>query len=98
MKVVPGGKVCSHGNKEGTMIGYIVSHIEHYHPLPIFSVSHSLTTHTHTYTHTCTHTPSSPLPLHSNTIAQHSSITHTKQFSIGSRVTCDWKHRIYTPF
>ena len=81
------------------MIGYIVSHIEHYHPLPIFSVSHSLTTHTHTYTHTCTHTcthihasthtPSSPLPLHSNTIAQHSSITHTKQFSIGSRVTCD---------
>ena len=56
------GKVCSHGNKnEGTMIGYIVSHLEHYHPLPILSFSHS------------PHTSSSP----SNTIAQHSSITHT---------------------
>ena len=62
------GKVCSHGNKnEGTMIGYIVSHLEHYHPLPILSFPHS----------PHTHTSSSPLPLHSNTIAQHSSITHT---------------------
>ena len=45
------------------MIGYIVSHIEHYHPLPIFSVSHSLTTHAHTHVHTYmqAHTPHLPL-------------------------------------